>query len=56
MGEVVDVRQNLIEPHNSDFGVENSLVVDTGQDHIAVGGYGAFLEDYEVKHTTLRRA
>jgi hypothetical protein len=55
-GEVVAVRQNLVEPHDSDFGFENSLVVDTGQERITVGGYGAFLEDYEVKHTTLRRA
>jgi sugar-specific transcriptional regulator TrmB len=55
-GEVIDVRQNLVEPHNSDFGFENSLVVDTGRERITVGGYGAFLEDYEVKHTTLRRA
>ncbi|MDQ2071574.1 TrmB family transcriptional regulator [Haloarcula sp. NS06] len=54
-GEVIDVRQNLVEPHNSDFGFENSLVVDIGDGRITVGGYGAFLEDYEVKHTTLRR-
>lgn len=52
--EIVNVRQNLIEPSNSDFGFENSLVVDTGDRCITVGGYGAFLEDYEVKHTTLR--
>jgi hypothetical protein len=49
-------RQNLIEPHNSDFGVENSLVVDTGEGRITVGGYGAFLGDYEVTPTTLQRA
>jgi len=55
-GAVVDIRQNLVEPHDSDFGFENSLVVDTGHERITVGGYGAFLEDYEVKHTTLRRA
>ncbi|MGB9954056.1 TrmB family transcriptional regulator sugar-binding domain-containing protein [Haloarcula marismortui] len=55
-GLIVDVRQNLAEPHDSDFGFENSLVVDTGRERITVGGYGAFLEDYEVKHTTLRRA
>ncbi|KAA9398595.1 transcriptional regulator [Haloarcula sp. CBA1130] len=55
-GKVVDVRQNLLEPTRSDFGFENSLVIDTGQERITVGGYGAFLEDYEVKHTTLRRA
>ncbi|MBV0900691.1 TrmB family transcriptional regulator [Haloarcula salina] len=53
-GEVVSVRQNLVEPGDSDFGFENSLVVDTGQERLSVGGYGAFLEDYEVKHTTLR--
>nr|WP_255410217.1 TrmB family transcriptional regulator sugar-binding domain-containing protein [Haloarcula sp. Atlit-120R] len=51
-GLIVDVRQNLAEPHDSDFGFENSLVVDTGRERITVGGYGAFLEDYEVKHTT----
>lgn len=53
-GEVVDVCQNLVEPTNSDFGFENSLTVDTGDRRITVGGYGAFIEDYEVKHTTLR--
>ncbi|MFC6975533.1 TrmB family transcriptional regulator [Halomicroarcula sp. GCM10025709] len=56
VGEVVDVRQNLLDPPASDFGFENSLVVDTGDRRLSVGGIDAFLEDYETKQTTLRPA
>jgi sugar-specific transcriptional regulator TrmB len=56
VGEVVDVRQNLLDPPDSDFGFENSLVVDTGDRRLSVGGIDAFLEDYETKQTTLRPA
>ncbi|MBX0293523.1 TrmB family transcriptional regulator [Haloarcula nitratireducens] len=55
-GTVVDARQNLVEPGNSDFGFENSLIVDTGTERISVGGYGAFLEDFECKQATVRPA
>ncbi|WP_276271029.1 TrmB family transcriptional regulator [Haloarcula litorea] len=53
-GEVVGVRQNLVSPSNSDFGFENSVRVDFGDGTVSVGGYGAFLEDYEAKQVTLR--
>ncbi|GGN85579.1 TrmB family transcriptional regulator [Haloarcula pellucida] len=53
-GTVVDVRQNLVSPANSDFGFENSLIVDIGSERISVGGVDAFLEDYECKQATVR--
>ncbi|WP_324756711.1 TrmB family transcriptional regulator [Haloarcula montana] len=56
VGEVVDVRQNLLDPPDSDFGFENSLVVDTGDRRLSVGGIDAFLEEYETKQTILRPA
>jgi len=52
--EVVDVRQNIVAPPDSDFGFENSLVVESDGERFTVGGYGAFLEDYECKQVTLR--
>ncbi|TKX56048.1 transcriptional regulator [Halorubrum sp. SP3] len=55
-GEVVEVRQNLLAPSSSDFGFENSLRIDFGEETAEVGGYEAFLEEYETKRTTLRPA
>lgn len=53
-GEVVDVRQGLVEPPTNSFPVENSLVLDHGGEAVSVGGQGAFVEDYVANEVTLR--
>lgn len=55
-GEVVGVRQDLLTPGSSDFGFENSLRVDFGDETTSVGGREAFLEEYEARRVTLRPA
>ena len=55
-GEVVEVRQNILAPSSSDFGFENSLRIDFGEETASVGGHEAFLEEYEAKQVTLRPA
>ena len=52
-GAVVDVRQPVLEPRNADFGLESSLIVDTGDEVVSVGGMGCFREDYEATTVTL---
>lgn len=46
-GEVVDVRQGLVEPPTNSFPVENSLVLAHDGREVSVGGQGAFVEDVE---------
>ncbi|WP_330632435.1 TrmB family transcriptional regulator [Halocatena halophila] len=46
-GDIVDVRQSLIEPQTSSFPVENTLFIETADDTYSVGGEGAFIEDIE---------
>ncbi|MFC6976052.1 TrmB family transcriptional regulator [Halomicroarcula sp. GCM10025709] len=53
-GEVVGVTQNFVEPTGAQFGMQNSLTLDTGDETVTVGGIGAFLEDYEATEVTLR--
>lgn len=52
-GEVVAVRQGLVEPANNSFPVEAALVVETGAGRYVVGGEGAFVEDYEAEEVVL---
>lgn len=54
-GDVVNARQSFVDPATSSFTVETSLVVDTGDGRVTVGGWGAFLEDYEAELVTLRQ-
>jgi sugar-specific transcriptional regulator TrmB len=53
VGRVVDVRQGLTEPANNAFPVENTLVVETDDGLVTVGGGGAFIEDFEAESVTL---
>jgi len=46
-GQVVEVRQGLLEPATNDFPVENTLFVETDEGTFSVGGQGAFVEDFE---------
>ncbi|MFC4448856.1 TrmB family transcriptional regulator [Halorussus aquaticus] len=52
-GQVVAVRQGLVEPANNSFPVEAALVVETGAGRYSVGGDGAFVEDYEASEVVL---
>jgi len=45
-GQVVEVRQGLLEPATNDFPVENTLFVETDEGTFSVGGQGAFVEDF----------
>lgn len=53
-GPVKDIRQAFVEPATNDFTLENSLIIDTGDELISVGGPGSFLEDYQAKSVHLR--
>ncbi|MDS0300712.1 TrmB family transcriptional regulator [Halogeometricum sp. S1BR25-6] len=54
-GRLVETRQSLVDPRNVEFGMENTLVVETDDGRVTVGGTGGFLEDYEAVSVTLAR-
>jgi hypothetical protein len=47
VGRVVETKQGMVEPTNNEFPVEHSLVVETDDGEVTVGGQGAFVEDVE---------
>jgi sugar-specific transcriptional regulator TrmB len=55
-GEVVEIRQGLVEPMNSSFAIEHTLVIKDRDQTYTVGGKGAFMEDYEAKYVILDTA
>lgn len=52
-GQIVDVRQGLLEPSTNSFPVENTLVVTDDDGTFSVGGGGAFVEDFEADSVEL---
>lgn len=54
-GKVVDVHQGLVEPATNDFPVENSIVAETDDGRITIGGPGSFLEDFEATEVVLTK-
>lgn len=54
-GRLVETRQSLVDPRSAEFGMENTLVVETDDGRVTVGGTGGFLEDYEAVSVTLAR-
>lgn len=52
-GPIVDIRQSLTQPATNSFPVENTLVVETDDGRVSIGGSGAFIEDYEANEITL---
>jgi sugar-specific transcriptional regulator TrmB len=46
-GRVVEAKQGMVEPTNNEFPVQHSLVVETDDGTVTVGGKGAFVEDVE---------
>lgn len=55
-GRVVETRQGMMTPANNEFPVQHSLVVETEDGEVTVGGPGAFVEDVEAERVTLSRA
>ncbi|WP_144799567.1 TrmB family transcriptional regulator [Halorubrum depositum] len=47
VGRVVAAKQGTVEPTNNEFPVQHSLVVETDEGTVTVGGKGAFVEDVE---------
>ncbi|OYR46052.1 TrmB family transcriptional regulator sugar-binding domain-containing protein [Halorubrum sp. Eb13] len=47
VGRVVEAKQGMVEPTNNEFPVQHSLVVETDDGTVTVGGKGAFVEDVE---------
>jgi sugar-specific transcriptional regulator TrmB len=47
VGRVVEAKQGMVEPTNNEFPVQHSLVVETADGPVTVGGTGAFVEDVE---------
>jgi sugar-specific transcriptional regulator TrmB len=54
-GTVSQVRQGMIEPPTNEFFVETSLVIETDDGRVTVGGPGSFIEDFEAHSVTLRK-
>ncbi|WP_136689762.1 TrmB family transcriptional regulator [Halorhabdus amylolytica] len=52
-GTVTEVNQQFLEPRTGRFPLQNSIVLDTAEKSVSLGGPGAFLEDYEVESITL---
>lgn len=53
-GSVIEIRQAFVDPTTNDFTLENSLVVDTEDGVVSVGGPGSFIEDYQAASVELR--
>ncbi|WP_247001911.1 TrmB family transcriptional regulator [Halosolutus gelatinilyticus] len=54
-GEIVDVHQSLVRPVTSTHPIENAFSIEIDGDRYAVGGSGAFLEDFGAESITVRR-
>jgi HTH-type transcriptional regulator, sugar sensing transcriptional regulator len=53
-GEVVSVRQSLLRPATSTVPIENAFELAVDGEQYAIGGSGAFLEDFEADSVTIR--
>lgn len=54
-GSVAEVRQGFVEPYNQSFLGQRTLVLETDDDRVTVGGPPATLEDYAAESVTLYR-
>jgi sugar-specific transcriptional regulator TrmB len=53
-GPVRRVKQAFVDPATNDYTLETSIVLDTDDGEVSLGGPGAFIEDYEADTVTLR--
>ncbi|WP_433634132.1 TrmB family transcriptional regulator [Halomicrococcus sp. NG-SE-24] len=54
-GDVVEIRQGLVNPSTNTFPLEASLTLETDDGRYSVGGEGSLMEDFEAKQVTLER-
>ncbi|MFB6201031.1 MAG: TrmB family transcriptional regulator [Halorhabdus sp.] len=54
-GRVLDTRQGIVDPINNEFPIEHTLVLETDDGEVTIGGTGAFLEEYQARTVTLDR-
>jgi predicted DNA-binding transcriptional regulator len=54
-GTVVETRQGLVEPRTNTIPIEHTIVMETDQGEVTIGGPDSFLEDYEARKVTLER-
>ncbi|QSG13523.1 Sugar-specific transcriptional regulator TrmB (plasmid) [Halapricum desulfuricans] len=54
-GMVSQIRQAFLEPATNEYTLEMSLVIETDEGEVSVGGPSAFIEDYEADIVALRR-
>jgi len=52
-GRVVDTRQGIVDPISNQFPIEHTLILETEDGEVTVGGTGAFLEEYRARTITL---
>jgi sugar-specific transcriptional regulator TrmB len=52
-GTIVETRQGLVEPRTNTIPIEHTLVLETEDRTISIGGPDSFLEDYEARKVTL---
>ncbi len=54
-GTVVETRQGMVEPRTNTIPIEHTIIVETDEGTVSVGGPDSFLEDYEARKVTLER-
>jgi len=54
-GTVVKTRQGLVEPLTNTIPIEHTILIETDEGTVSVGGPDSFLEDYEARKVTLDR-
>ncbi|QSG05484.1 TrmB family transcriptional regulator [Halapricum desulfuricans] len=54
-GTVVETRQGMVEPQTNTIPIEHTIVIETDEGNVSVGGPDSFLEDYEARKVTLER-
>lgn len=55
-GSVVEIRQGYVEPFEQEFLGERTLVLETDDGRVTIGGWGATVEDYAAEAVTLHAA
>lgn len=53
-GGVTQIRQGMVEPATNKFFLETSLIIETDEGEVSVGGPDSFIEDYEGQSVTLQ--
>ncbi|QSG08988.1 TrmB family transcriptional regulator [Halapricum desulfuricans] len=54
-GAVVETRQGMVEPQTNTIPIEHTIIIETEEGNVSIGGPDSFLEDYEARKVTLER-